>query len=305
MDVSVLGAGGLGRDLAELAARAGHDVSLHDEEATVVMDAVDDVERRLAEAIDAGEATRTDRDETLERLDATTGLEAAVGDAELVIETAIATEGALQERFATLEELVARDAVLATTLEDSSVTVAAAGLRHPDRSIGLFVPDPLGATVVEVVVAEQTSRETLDRVESFVDGLDLEAAVVRDAPGLLSTRVALAAEVEAMRLVGEGLAGVEAVDAALTGRYDHPAGPLERADRAGLDRRLSTLEYLADGLGERFRPPPLLSDLVGSGHTGAESGQGFYRWENGEPVGSALPDPDVVERVAGPDDPAH
>lgn len=305
MDVSVLGAGSVGRDLAERAARAGHDVSLHDVDATVVMDAVDDVERRLAEAVDAGEATRTDREETLDRLDATTGLEAAVGDAEMVIETATAEEGALQEQFAALEEHVARDAILATTLEDASVTVAAAGLRHPDRAIGLFLPDPHTASVVEVVVAEQTTAETLERVKSVAGDLDLEPAVVRDAPGLLSTRLALAAEVEAMRLVAEGLAGVEAVDAAVARRYDHPAGPLERADRAGLDSRLATLEYLADGLGERFEPPPLLEDLVANGQTGVGVGEGFYRWENGDAVESALPDPDVVERVAGPDDPAH
>lgn len=305
MDVAVLGAGPVGRDLAALSARAGHDVSLHDDEATVAMDAIDAVERRLADAVDAGEVTRADRDATLDRLDGTTGLEAAVGDAALVVETAVADADALQERFAEVEEFAGRETVLATTAGDWSVTTAAAGLRHPDRAIGLFAPEPLSADVVEVVAAEQTTRETLERVESLVESLDLVPAVVADAPGFLSRRLALATEVEAMEIVADGLASVPDVDAALARRFDHSMGPLERADRAGLDRRLETLEYLADGLGERFRPPALLSDLVAEGYTGAAAGEGFYRWENGEPRESALPEPDVVERIAGPDDPAH
>lgn len=305
MHVAVLGAGNWGRDLAQAAAVAGHDVRLHDAEANVVMDAIDDVERRLRDAVDAGELSRADREETLDRVDATTGLDAAVGDADLVVETANADASALQERFAELEEHVERDAVIATTAGDVSITAAAAGLRHPDRAIGLRIQEPLSTPVCEVVVADQTAESALERVEEFAESLGCVAAVVRDRPGVVSTRLALATEVEAMRIVEDGVAAVPDVDAAVAERHGHPMGPLERADRAGLDRRLETLEYLAAELGERFRPPAVLEDLVVDGHTGADSGAGFYEWENEEPVGSALPEPDVVDRTAGPDDPAR
>lgn len=305
MHVAVLGAGNLGRDLAQVVATAGHTVRLHDAEANVVMDAIDDVERRLRDAVDAGDLAEADREDTLDRVDATTGLEAAVGEADLVVETNETDAGELQERFADLEERVERETIVATTARDVSITAAAAGLRHPDRAIGLGLGDPLDAPVVELVVADQTSAETLDRAESLVADLDRVGAVVRDTPGAVSTRLALVAEVEAMRLVEDGIAAVPDIDDAFALRFDHPVGPLERADRAGLERRLDTLEYLAEQLGECFAPPPVLEDLVAAGQTGMETGAGFYEWENGEPIGSALPDPDVVERVAGPDDPAH
>lgn len=305
MNIAVLGADTGGRDLAQATAAAGHTVRLHDADANAVMDAIDDVERRLRDAVDAGELTHAEREATVDRVDATTGLEAAVAEADLVLETGTNAATALQERFAELEERVERDKIIATTARDTSLTAAAAGLRHPDRAIGVRLRDPLAAPVVEIVVADQTAAETLERVEEFVESLDRVAAVARDIPGAVSTRLALAAEVEAMRLVEDGVAAVPDVDAAFALRYDHPMGPLERADRAGLDRRLSTLEYLAEHLGDRFEPPALLADLVAEGHTGAESGAGFYEWDNDEPSGSALPEPDVVERVAGPDDPAR
>ena len=305
MKVAVLGAGDLGRDFAQVAAGAGHAVRLHDSDANTVMDAIDDVERRLRDAVDAGDLTHTDREETLDHIDATTGLDAAVTEAEFVLETAAVDANALQERFAELEEHVDRDAIVATTAEGVSITAAAAGLRHPDRAIGVRLVDPLETPVVEIVVADQTVGTTLERVESLVDSLARVAAVVRDHPGVVSTRLALITEVEAMRVLEDGVAAVPDVDDAVALRYDLPMGPLERADRAGLDRRLAVLEYLADRLGERFEPPQVLYDLVDGGHTGAESGTGFYEWENGEPGASALPDPEIVERVAGPDDPAR
>lgn len=305
MKVTVLGAGDLGRDFAQVAAKAGHTVRLHDGDANAVMDAIDDVERRLQEAVDAGTLAETDREAALDRLDATTDHDAAVDDADLVLVTEAESERGLQELFADLEERIDREAIVASTARTVSITTAAAGLRHPDRAVGLHVQTPLDTPVIEVVVADQAAASTIERVEKMVEGLDRTAAVVRDHPGLVSARLALATEVEAMRLVEEGVAAVPDVDEAFALRYDLPMGPLERADRAGLDRRLDSLEYLAEGLGERFAPPQVLRDIVDEGHTGIESGTGFYEWEDGEPAASALPDPNVAERVAGPDDPAY
>ncbi len=305
MDVAVLGAGPLGRDVAQVAAAAGHDVNLQDGEVDAVMDAIDVAERRLGESVDAGDLTADEYDVAVAGLDGTTDRESAVGEADLVVETATTDASALQATLADVEEYVGRDTVVAPAADGVSVTAAAAGLRHPDRAIGLRFRDPLDADLVEVVVADQTTAETAGRVESFVAGLDRTPVVVRDAPGVVSTRLALALEAEAMRLVDDGVAGVEAVDEALRAGYDHPMGPLERADRAGLGRRLETFEYLGVELGERFLPPAILEDLVASGRTGLASGEGFYVWENGEPTEAAIPDPDLSRETAGPDDPAR
>lgn len=267
------------------------------------MDAIDHVERRLRAEVDAGDLTAADREATLDRLDATTGLEAAVGEAGIVVVTEPGDLGDLQARLADLEEQIRREAIVATTGPETSITAAAAGLRHPDRAVGLGLDDPLESPVVEVIVADQTSTETVERVEALFTDLDRATAVVADHPGVVSVRLTLAAEVEAMRLVEDGVATVTDIDDAYALRHGHPMGPLERADRAGLDGRFETLSSLADALGERFAPPGILADLVADGRTGAEAGAGFYEWENDEPVGSALPDPGVVEREDAPDDP--
>jgi 3-hydroxybutyryl-CoA dehydrogenase len=294
MDVAVLGAGQPGPDIAQVCAVAGHEVTLYDEEANAVMDAVDAIEGRLP--ADAGAA--------VDRLSATTGFEAAVSEAGVVVEPVTADATALQARLADIEEIAARDALLAVSAPGVAVTAAAAGLRHPDRAVGLRFRDPLDSPLVEVVAAEQTTRKTAERAGSFVEGIDRQPVVVRDAPGVVSTRAALALEAEAMRLVADGVAGVRPVDDVLELGYDHAVGPLAQADRAGLDDRLATLEALHAELGSRFEPPELLRDLVAAGNTGAPSGEGFYVWENGQPVEPALPAPDIPAREAGPDDPA-
>jgi 3-hydroxybutyryl-CoA dehydrogenase len=305
MDVAVLGAGRVGRGVAQVCALAGHDVSLQDDEANVVMDGIDAVERSLGDAVEAGTLDRTARDDAVDGLDGTTGLEAAVGAADVVVETQGSDAGTLRERFADVEALCGRETLIATGVRAVSVTAAAAGLRHPDRAVGLVFRDPLESPLVEVVVADQTTRETADAAVAFVEGLDRHPILVADEPGEATTRLVLAQEVEAMRLVEAGVASVPAVDEALRLGYDEPAGARERADRAGLDERLATLEALAEDLGPRFEPPAVLRDLVDDGRTGAAAGEGFYVWENGEPVEPALPGPEIPRRSAGPDDPAR
>lgn len=290
MDVAVLGAEDRGRDLAAVCATAGHTVRLYDDDANVAMDGLDAIEGRLTD----GDAT--------ERLEATTGLEAAVADAAVVAETATADVAALQEGFAAVEDAATREALLAVATE-APVTAAAAGLRHPDRAVGFRYRELAAVPLVEVVVADQTATETRERAHSFVTGLDRSPVVVRDGPGGASTRLALALEAEAMRLVADGVAGVAAADDALRLGYNYPTGPLEQADRAGLDDRLETLGRLADRLGERFAPPDLLRERVEAGHLGRATGEGFYLWADGEPTEPALPDPATGRAGDRPEDP--
>ncbi|MEF8784558.1 MAG: 3-hydroxyacyl-CoA dehydrogenase family protein [Haloarculaceae archaeon] len=294
MDVAVLGAGRLGRAVAQVCAVAGHDVHFYDDDANDVMDGIDAIEGRLPAETAA-----------VDRLSGTTGLEAAVGDADVVVETTTTDATTLQADFADIEADVDRETLIVPGAVGVSVTAAAAGLRHPDRAIGLQFCDPLDTPLVEVVVADQTSQETCDRARSFVEGLDRSPVVVRDAPGVVSTRATLALEAEAMRLVDDGVAGVEAVDDVLELGFDHASGPLAQADRAGLGNRLETLETLHAELGDRFEPPGILRDLVAAGKTGGPSGEGFYVWENGEPTEPALPSPDIPRRESIPDDPAE
>ena len=280
MRIAVLGVGATGREVARRCVCAGNEVSIHAGDPSAAMDAIDTVERRLERAGDGGDVA----------LDATTGLAAAVSNADLVVETSIDEPARLGERLTTVEGLVDSETLLATSQPSLSVTAAADGLARPGRILGLrFGPDD--RPVVEVVATEAATAETLDRAGAFVESLGATPLFVGDAPGPVSGRLAVALELEAMRLLAGGVAGVETIDELLVSGYDHPIGPLERADRIGLDRRLDLLMYLTDEVGERYDPPELLADRVAVGKTGRAAGEGFYVWENDQPTRPAIEGP--------------
>jgi 3-hydroxybutyryl-CoA dehydrogenase len=279
MNVAVLGIGAAGREMARLCARGGSEVSIHAGDPSAAMDAIDTIERHLERADVRGVA-----------LDATTGLAAAVSDADLVVETTIDDAEQLGRRFAELEPLLDRETLVATSRGSLSVTTAASALDSPGRALGLRV-HPDGTDVVELVATEATTESTRDRAASFVEGLGATPLFVGDTPGPVSGRLVVALEVEAMRLLEAGAAGVETVDELLVTGYDHAVGPLERADRVGLDRRLDLLEYLASEVGDRYDPPDVLVERVAVGKTGRHAGEGFYTWQGDEPTRPAVDGP--------------
>ena len=278
MDVTVLGVDRRGQRVARRCARRDHSVTLHAEHPGEAMDAIDDISYRF------------ERDGDDADLDATTGLESAAADADVVVETTTGTTDGLVERFARLEPHIGGETLLVTADPEVSVTDVAAALESPERVLG-FGFHPVDTELVELTATEWTTTAVRDRAETFVEGLGATVLSVGDTPGLVGERLALAVELEGMRLLDEGLAGVTTVDELLVEGYDHEVGPLERADRAGLDRRLDTLSELA-ALEDRYQPPDVLEQRVMLGKTGIEAGEGFYVWEDGDPVRPALEGPD-------------
>ena len=278
MDVTVLGVDRRGQRVARRCARRDHSVTLHAEHPGEAMDAIDDISYRF------------ERDGEDADLDATTGLESAAADADVVVETTTETTDGLVERFARLEPHIGGETLLVTADPEVSVTDVAAALESPERVLG-FGFHPVDTELVELTATEWTTTAVRDRAETFVEGLGATVLSVGDTPGLVGERLALAVELEGMRLLDEGLAGVTTVDELLVEGYDHEVGPLERADRAGLDRRLDTLSELA-ALEDRYQPPDVLEQRVMLGKTGIEAGEGFYVWEDGDPVRPALEGPD-------------
>jgi len=305
MNVAVLGAGSEGRDIASLCARAGHGVSLYAADATKVMDRIDDIERRIIDAAADGEITLETKNAVLDELEATTNLGGAVAGADVVIETTITETEALQAAFADIESAADRETLITTSTITLSLTTAAAGLRQPDRAFGLHFFDRSEPTVVELIVANQATVEATERAEAFLETLGVTPVRVADVAGIASARLELVHEVEAMRAVEDEVVSVEGIDSLSTEASHHRMGPLERADRAGLDSRLETLETLAEALGDRFEPPQLLRELVENGYTGMAAGIGFYRWDSGEPVESALEAPQIAQRDTQIDDPTQ
>lgn len=288
MQVRVIGSGNMGRGIAQVSATAGHDVVLQDIDEEQLDAALAGIASTMAGGVERGKLTDAERDAALARIDGTTDLEEAVGDAALVIEAVPENLELKQQVFGDLDAAAPDDAILASNTSSLSLTEVASVLDRPERAVGLhFFNPPHIMDLVEVVVAEQTDAETEAAATEFVEGLNKEAIVVRDTAGFASSRLGVALGLEAIRMVEEGVASVDDIDAAMRTGYGHPMGPLELTDHVGLDVRLDIAEHLREELGERFRPPQLLRRKVRAENYGKKSGEGFYAWEDGEKVGEA------------------
>ena len=285
MDVCVIGAGSMGHGIAQVSAMAGHAVRLHDVDPERIDAGLGSIESNLDGGVERGKVTEEERAATLERIEGTVELEAAVEGADLVVE-AVPEDLELKKRvFGDVEAAATDEATIATNTSSLSVTDLASALDRPGRAVGLhFFNPPHIMDLVEVVIAEQTDGAVADAAVEYVEGIGKEPVVVRDTPGFASSRLGVALGLEAIRMVEGGVAGVADIDAAMSLGYNHPMGPLELTDHVGLDVRLGVAEYLREELGERFRPPQLLKRKVRAGKLGRKTGEGFYVWEDGEPV---------------------
>ena len=284
MHVAVLGAGTMGRDIAHVCAVAGHEVTLRDVDESVLGEARDHVASNLDGSVEREKLTEAERDAALDRLTTATDPDALAG-AELAVE---AVPEDIDLKHAVLSEadpVLADDALVGTNTSSLSVTSVMDCLDDPGRGIGLHFFNPAYIMgLVEVVLGERTSEATRETAESFVADIGKTAVTVTDTPGFASSRLGVALGCEAMRMVESGVAAPADIDAAMELGYRHPMGPLELTDVVGLDVRLDILEYLREELGERFKPPQVLKRKVRAGKLGKKSGEGFYVWEDGEPV---------------------
>ncbi|WP_340100048.1 3-hydroxyacyl-CoA dehydrogenase family protein [Salinibaculum salinum] len=288
MQVAVLGAGTMGHGIAQVSAMAGHDVWIRDIDESIVDDGLAAIESNLNEGIERDKVTEAAATATLDRLTGTTSLADAVTGADLVVEAVPEDMDIKHETVTEVEENVGRDTLIASNTSSLSLTEIASALEHPERAVGLHFFNPVHIMgLVEIVVAEQTSEETVDRAHEFVEDIDKTPVQVTDSPGFASSRLGVTLGVEAMRMVQEGVASPEDIDAAMELGYNHPMGPIELGDVVGLDVRLDILEYLREELGERFRPPQVLKRKVRAGKLGKKTGEGFYVWEDGEIVGTS------------------
>lgn len=280
--VAVLGAGTMGHGIAQVCAMAGWGVTLYDIDLVAVEMGMERIRKNLDKGVQLGKVAAAVRETTLAALSTSTELTEAVEGAGLVIEAAPEKLEIKKEVFFRVEELVPEDCLLASNTSSISIDTVAEVLEHPERFLGLHFFNPVFIMdLVEIVVGEKTSQETLDVAARFVTRLDKEPVVVRDTPGFASSRLGVALGLEAMRMLEAGVATAESIDKAMELGYRHPMGPLRLTDLVGLDVRLGIAEYLHEELGsEVFRPPEILRRMVAEGKTGRKAGEGFYDWSD-------------------------
>lgn len=202
-----------------------------------------------------------------------------VAGANLVIEAVPEDLQLKSDVLARAEAAADSNAVLATNTSSISIDELSAQLARPDAFLGLHFFNPVPASkLIEIVKGSRTSETTIGYAQTLVAAIAKSPIVVSDSPGFASSRLGVALGLEAIRMVEEGVATPEDIDAAMTLGYKHPVGPLRLTDLVGLDVRLGIATYLAARLGPRFEPPRLMHEMVDDGKLGKKSGRGFYEW---------------------------
>ena len=265
----VVGGGTMGAGIAQVLVQAGVRVWLSE----VSQEAADSGRARVVGGLErAGDASAA------ERLVTMVGL-AGIGEVGLAIE-AVPEDASLKQRvLVAIESAVGPNTLVATNTSSLSIEDLSAGLGDPGRFLGMhfFNPVPRSA-LVEIVIGAAVRVDTVDRARAWVALLGKEEIVVRDSPGFATSRLGLIIGLEAIRMVEEGVASPEDIDRGMELGYRFPMGPLRLTDLVGLDVRLAIADHLASTLGDRFRPPQLLRDMVARGELGKKSGKGFFLW---------------------------
>lgn len=285
--IIVVGAGQMGSGIAQVAAQAGLKVYLRDIEQRFVDRGLSVIQRNLNRDVEKGRRTAEERDAILGRITGTLSLEPA-RECDMAIEAAVENFGVKAAIFRELDQLLPKESILATNTSSLPITRLAAETQRPDKVIGMHFMNPVPVMkFVEVIRGIATSDETYEAVRNLAEQMGKVTAEVKDFPGFAVNRVLLPMINEAVFCVYEGIASVADLDAAMKLGTNQPMGPLTLADFIGLDTCLAIMEVLYEGFKDpKYRPCPLLVQIVQAGYLGRKSGRGFYTYL---PDGTAVP----------------
>lgn len=283
--IFVLGTGTMGQGIAQVAATAGLRTRLFDAEPKRLDAAFDAIAKQTARSVEKGKLGAEERSVLLARLERVRSLEEGSEGIDVVVEAVPESMDLKVELLGRVCAHAPRHAMIGSNTSSLSITELGARIGASDRTVGLhfFNPPPVMA-LLEIVRGLRTSEDTIDAALALAAQLGKTPIVVSDTPGFATSRLGVAIGAEAIRMLEAGVASVEDIDRAMELGYRHPMGPLKLGDLVGLDVRLSILEHLHREVGEQFRPPSLLRQMVRAGKLGKKSGEGFYRWTDDGPV---------------------
>ena len=278
--VGVVGAGQMGRGIAQVAAQAGHEIILVDASAALAEQGVERIGRALDRLVSKEKMTAPARDEVMGRIRAGGGT-AELSRCDFVIEAAPEREDLKLELFGQLARVTRPEAILASNTSSISITKLGSRTDRPERVIGMHFMNPVPVMkLVEVVRGLATSDETYDATVALARQFGKVTIAARDIPGFIVNRVLIPLLNEACYALYEGLGTVEDIDTGVKLGLNHPMGPLELADLIGLDTCLAIASVLHGELGDdKYRPCPLLRQHVAAGWLGVKSGRGFYTYD--------------------------
>jgi 3-hydroxybutyryl-CoA dehydrogenase len=271
----------MGSGIAEVSARAGLDVVVHEIDQATAEAGRGRIVKSLDRGLNAGKLSEQARDDALARLSFTTDL-ADFADCELVVEAVVEDEATKVAIFRELDTHVSADsAILASNTSSIPIMKLGTATRRPEQVIGIHFFNPVPVLrLVELVASLMTSAETVERSRAFAtDRLDKRVIQSKDRAGFVVNALLIPYLLSAIRMMESGFASPEDIDTGMVEGCSHPMGPLRLTDLIGLDTTLAVAESLYEEFKEPlYAPPPLLSRMVDAGLLGRKTGRGFYEY---------------------------
>ena len=280
--LTVVGAGLMGHGIAQVAAQvAGYEVSLLDVKPEFVERGMAMIKDSLSKFASKGEITAEHAKQTISRIHPTTNLEEAIKGSRLIIEAATEDPELKLDLLRRLSEIAEKDAVIASNTSSISITLLGSVTKNPANVVGMhFFNPPQLMPLIEIVRGAKTSDETVKLIRDAAVSMKKETVLCKkDSPGFIVNRILVPALNEAISLVDEGVADPEDIDKAIKLGLNWPMGPLRLLDYVGLDTALNIIQvFMEEFQDSKYRPSPLLKQMVRAGQLGRKSGRGFYDW---------------------------
>ena len=275
--ILVVGSGAMGNGIAQTCAVAGYDVIMEDVAEEFVERGLATIKTSLARFVKSGKIAEGDLSQILERIHGSTSVPESAPKADFVIEAIPEIPDLKMKMFAELDSLCDPKVVLASNTSQISITAIGAATKHPDRVVGMhfFNPAPV-MKLVEVVRGLRTAEATVEATRELAVAIGKDPVVCRDSQGFIVNRAMLVFLAECVRMLEEGVGTKEDIDKAIKLGLNHPMGPFELMDLTGVDIVHHAANGLQEVLGERFRAPQLISQMVEAGLIGRKTGAGFY-----------------------------
>jgi 3-hydroxybutyryl-CoA dehydrogenase len=283
--IAVIGAGIMGRGIAQVAALGGYRTILEDLVPAALRTAESEIRGNLDRAVELGKVSGEDARSAAARIEYAGSVEEGAREADLVIEAVPEELESKIEIFTLLDKICRPGTILASNTSSLSITEIASVTYRAPKCLGMHFFNPVHKMkLLEIVRALETDVETLTAATAVGKRLGKDVVVIKESPGFITSRINAMIGNEAFYMLQEGIASALDIDKALKLGLNHPMGPFELVDLVGLDTRLHILEYLHRTLGEKYRPAPLLVQYVKAGRLGKKSGRGVYEYQ---PAGHA------------------
>ncbi|MGP8124818.1 MAG: 3-hydroxyacyl-CoA dehydrogenase family protein [Nitrososphaerales archaeon] len=280
--IAVLGAGLMGHGIAQVASQVGgYEVSILDINQDLVDKGMKMINDSVSKFVEKGRLSKDQGQAVVAKIRPTTDLAQALKGSQLIIEAATEDPKLKLDLYRRVSELTEEDAVVASNTSSISITLLASTMKRPENVCGMhFFNPPQLMPLIEIINGKRTSEDTVDLVKGVSLKMGKETVLCRkDSPGFIVNRILVPALNEAVFLVQEGVADPEDVDKAVKLGLNWPMGPLQLLDYVGLDTTFNiTQVFMGEFQDSKYRPAPLLREMVRAGMMGRKSGKGFYEW---------------------------